>query len=217
MWLPGHLAVAFLACTPLLLYSRRKGEDATLALVYVAFFAVFPDFLHIGDLRIVSHSLVGLAALVSIALVVLSLLSEVRRSLVVIASVAAGAHLFADYLYGHFFPLFPFSTEYVSLNAFNTFMDIRVEIGLFAIATVVFAIYMFSGRTGLRYVRPVRRERWGYLILLLPFLAMTLLESAYFIQNMMIVGTTITRLILLSTFAVLLVGTLILIRDLLER
>jgi hypothetical protein len=217
MWLPGHLAVSFLACTPLLLYSRRKGEDATLALVYVAFFAVFPDFLHIGDLRIVSHSLVGLAALVSIALVVLSLLSEVRRSLVVIASVAAGAHLFADWLYGHFFPLFPFSTEYVSLNTFNTYMDIRVEIGLFAIAMVVFVVYMISGRTSQRHVQPVRREKWSRLILLLPFLVMTLLETAYFIQNMMIVGTTVTRLILLSIFMILLGGTLVLIKDLFER
>lgn len=216
MWLPGHLAVAFLVCTPLLLYSRRKGEDPILALVYVAFFAVFPDFLHIGDFRMVSHSLLGLVALVLIALVILSRISEVRRSLVAIASVAAGAHLFADWMYGHFFPLFPFSTEYISLNTFNTYMDIRAEIALFAVATVVFAALVISGRHDYRSVKTAREAKWGYLVLLFPFLAMVVLETVYFTQNMLIIGTGVTRLILLAIFGVLLGTTLLVIREVLE-
>ncbi|MDD1767095.1 MAG: metal-dependent hydrolase [Methanomassiliicoccales archaeon] len=216
MWLPGHLAVAFLICTPLLLYSRRKGEDPILALVYVAFFAVFPDFLHIGDFRMVSHSLIGLAALVLIALVILFYVSEVRKSLVAIASIAVGAHLFADWMYGHFFPLFPFSIEYVSLNTFNTYVDVMAEIALFAVATVVFAALVISGRHDCRSVKTARGAKLGYLVLLLPFLAMTVLETVYFVQNMLIIGTGVTRLILLAIFGVLLGATLLVIREVLE-
>ena len=217
MWLPGHLAVSFLACTPVLLYSRKQGEDRTLALSYVAFFAVLPDFLHIGDLRIVSHSLSGLIALVSIALVVLSLLFEVRKSQVLIASVAAGAHLFADWMFGHFFPLFPLSQEYESLNTFNTYIDIRSEIAFSAIAIVVFAVLMIPRRAVQRPAVAGRRDIWNFLVLLLPFLAIALLETVYFIQNMMTVGVTFTRLILLSLFVVPVGGTLITIKGLLER
>lgn len=217
MWLPGHLAVAFLICIPLLLYSRSKGEEPILPIIYVAFFAVFPDFLHIGDFRMVSHSLIGLSVLVLIGLVILSLISEVRKSLVAIASVAVAAHLFGDWMYGHFFPFFPISTEYVSLNTFNTFMDVRAEILLFAFAAVVFCIFTVSGHYNFVRIRTDLKTKRGFLVLLLPFLAMTALETVYFAQNMTIVGVSLSRLILLVIFAVLLVVTLLTAKKGLER
>jgi hypothetical protein len=216
MWLPGHLAISFLTCTPLLVYARSQGEDKTLALSYVAFFAVLPDFLHIGDLRILSHSVTGLTVLVSAALIVLSLFVEVRRIHVLIASVAAGAHLLADWMFGHFFPLFPFSNEYASLNYFNTLIDLRAEIALTAVAIVVFAVLTFSGCSAWRCVWHTRRDRLGILLLLMPFLTLALLETAYFIQNMGIVGTTFTRLMMLALFAPPIGGTMIVIVDLLK-
>jgi hypothetical protein len=214
MWLPGHLAISFLACTPLLLYARRQGEGKTLALSFVAFFAVFPDFLHIGDLRILSHSVIGLMVLVCAALIVLALFVEVRRIHVLIASVAAGAHLLADWMFGHFFPLFPFSNEYASLNYFNTLVDLRAEIVLAAVAIVVFAVLTFSGRSAWRCVRHPGRDRLSILLLLIPFLVLALLETASFIQNMRIVGTTVTRLIMLALFAAPIGGTLLVIMNL---
>jgi hypothetical protein len=57
----------------------------------------------------------------------------------------------------------------------------------------------------------------SFLVLLLPFLAIALLETIYFVQNMMTVGVTFTRLVLLSLFVIPVGGTLIAIKGLLER
>jgi uncharacterized membrane protein len=62
-----------------------------------------------------------------------------------------------------------------------------------------------------------KRDIWNFLVLLLPFLVIALLETIYFVQNMMTVGVTFTRLVLLSLFVIPVGGTLIAIKGLLER
>jgi hypothetical protein len=216
MWLPGHLAASFLACTPFLIYYRERIGNRTLVLSYLAFFAAFPDFLHIDDLRIISHSILGLAALTAIAFVVLSLFFEVRRSYIVIAAVAAGTHLIADWMFGHFFPIYPLSDDYVSLNTFNTLADIRVEILLSAAAIIAFVVLSLKSRGSGLTSGLDRKEKWNVMILLLPLSAIAFLEAAYFTQNMMDVGVTITRLMLLCLFLIPLGGTLMISRDLMR-
>jgi len=100
---------------------------------------------------------------------------------------------------------------------FNTLIDLRVEIVLAAVAIVVFAVQTLSGRSAWRCVRHPGRDRLSILLLLIPFLALALLETAYFIQNMRIVGTTVTRLIMLALFADPIGGTLLVIMNLFKR
>jgi hypothetical protein len=217
MWLPGHLAVSFLACIPLVLYYCRRKENLTLITPYIAFFAVLPDFLHFEDLRTFSHSIVGLTILVLIALMVLHFLFKIRRAQVLIASVAAGAHLAADWLFGHFFPLYPFSNGYASLNSFNTNIDIQAEVALFSVAFVVFAIIVLSARTIRRSMELSYSEKWNVVILILPFLGMDLLETVYFLQNMTTVGLGMSRMILLVIFLTTILGSAVLLRSVMSR
>jgi hypothetical protein len=217
MWLPGHLAVSFLACTPLVLYYCRRKENLILIIPYIAFFAVLPDFLHFEDLRTFSHSMIGLTILVMMALVVLHFLFRVRRAHVLIASVAAVAHLGADWLFGHFFPLYPFSNGYESLNSFNTYIDIQAEIVIFSVAFVVFTIIVLSARTIRRSMDLSNSEKWNVVILILPFLGMDLLETVYFLQNMATVGLGTSRMVLLMIFLTTLLGSVVLLRNVISR
>lgn len=212
MWLPGHLAVSLLACTPLVLYYCRSKEDLILTIPYIAFFAVLPDFLHFENLRTFSHSLIGLTILVLTALVVLHFLFKIRRAQVLIASVAAGAHLAADWLFGHFYPLYPFSNGYQSLNSFNTYIDIQTEIVIFSVAFVVFTIIVLSVPTIRRSMEFSNSEKWNVVILILPFLGMDLLETVYFLLNMTTVGLGVSRMILFVIFLTTILGSVILLR-----
>ena len=217
MWLPGHLAVSFLACTPLVLYYCRKKENLILTIPYIAFFAVLPDFLHFEDLRTFSHSVIGLTILVLMALVVLHFLFKIGRAQVLIASVAAGAHLTADWLFGHFFPVYPFSNVYESLNSFNTYIDIQAEVVIFSVAFIVFTIIVLSTRTIRRSMELNNSEKWNVVILILPFLGMDLLETGYFLQNMTTVGLGISRMVLLAIFLTTILGSVILLRNVISR
>jgi hypothetical protein len=217
MWLPGHLAVSFLACTPLVLYYCRRKENLMLIIPYIAFFAVLPDFLHFEDLRTFSHSMIGLTILVLMALAVLHFLFRIRRAQVLIASVAAGAHLAADWLFGHFFPLYPFSNGYESLNSFNTYIDIQAEIVIFSVAFVVFTIIVLSARTIRRSMELSNNEKWNVVILIIPFLGMDLLETVYFLQNMTTVGLGTSRMVLLTIFLTTILGSVILLRSVISR
>ena len=188
-----------------------------LIIPYIAFFAVLPDFLHFEDLRTFSHSMIGLTILVLMALVVLHFLFKIRRAQVLIASVAAGAHLGADWLFGHFFPLYPFSSRYESLNSFNTYIDIQAEIVIFSVAFVVFMIIFLSARTIRRSTELSNSEKWNVVILILPFLGMELLEAAYFLQNMATVGLGVSRMVLLIIFLTTILGSVILLRSVISR
>lgn len=188
-----------------------------LIIPYIAFFAVLPDFLHIEDLRTFSHSIIGLTILVLTALALLHFLFRVRRAQVFIASVAAGAHLAADWLFGHFYPLYPFSNGYKSLNSFNTYIDIQAEIVIFSVAFVVFTIIVLSARTIRRPMDLSNSEMWNVVILILPFLGMDLLETAYFLQNMATVGFGTSRMVLLGIFLTTILGSVILMRSVISR
>ena len=136
MWLPGHIALAMLLCAPVILLARRSGIPFIPTLVIVFFFAIMPDFFHLGSIRMISHSLVGLAAVGSIGLLVLHL-AGARRITLVIASIAVSSHLLGDYLIGHIYPYFPFSETTAQLNSFNTSFDLRIEIVISVAALVV--------------------------------------------------------------------------------
>ena len=93
MWLPGHMAVSLLLCLPLLVMVKR---ERLLALYFVAFFSLLPDFLHLGELRIFTHSFVGLTVMLALSFGILAVLFRPRPVMYVIGTVAALGHLLGD-------------------------------------------------------------------------------------------------------------------------
>lgn len=181
MWLPGHLAVALILCLPLLLLYRRREGSYLLALAYIGFFSVLPDFLHFSNgLRMVSHSLLGAAVLTALVLVVLWRFFGTTPVLVAIAGVSVTAHLLADLYIGHIYPWFPFSTQYAQDNQFNTLFDLRLEIGLSLVATAILVLLYLSDRKGFDLGAAMPSQLGSMLVLTLPLAALSLAQMGYF-------------------------------------
>jgi hypothetical protein len=181
MWLPGHVALALLICLPLLWLYRIKKGSYLLALAFVAFFSVLPDFLHFDTgLRTVSHSLMGATVLAAVILVIMWKAFGTGWVLQVIAMVAVYAHLAGDLYIGHIYPYYPFSTAYIQNNQFNTVFDLRFEIVVSSIATfVAIALYAFD-RKAFRLAEVPPIDLRGLLTMVLPFAALCLAQIAYF-------------------------------------
>ena len=181
MWLPGHLAVALLICLPLLILYRVKQGNYMLALAFIAFFSVLPDFLHFDTgLRTFSHSLLGAALLTAVILLIIWKVLGLNLILAVTAIFAVFAHLLADLFIGHIYPWYPFSTEYVQNNQFNTVFDLRAEVVLSIFAWVMILALLALDRKGFRLeVLPIQSLR-TMLTLLLTFAALCFAQMGYF-------------------------------------
>jgi hypothetical protein len=125
MWLPGHLAVGLLlSFVAIAIYSSRH-RSLLVALAFVAFFSVLPDFLHIGGLRAFSHSILGATVLLAFALIVLLAIRGLTPLLALIATISLYSHLLADTWIGHIYPWWPWSDQIVQNNPFNSIYDLR--------------------------------------------------------------------------------------------
>ena len=140
MWLPGHLALGLLIALPLFL--KMENRSRPLLIVQVAFFSAFPDFFHIGDIRMISHSLIGLAGLLVAALLFLSLFHRQDLTLILAAIIGAGSHLVGDAFIGHIYPFFPLTEQIIEFRPFNTLFDLQFEI---ALSLIVLAALMALG------------------------------------------------------------------------
>lgn len=177
MWLPGHFAVALILCLPLLFLVK---EQRGLALAYVAFFSVLPDFLHSGSLRMASHSILGLSIMLAAVLALLVIAFRPRPALLAIAAVASFAHLLADLYIGSIFPLWPWDQEYVMIHSLNTIFAYRAEVLFIVLAAGIFLLLLrpLSTLENIRSYTPSQRR--NLLALILPFGLMSLAEGAYF-------------------------------------
>lgn len=182
MWLPGHLSVSFLLCLPLLVQLRRQR---LLAIYYVGLFALLPDFIHLGPLRMYSHSILGIAIMLIITLGALFISFRPNPLLLVSGAVAAYGHLLADLYIGSIYPFHPFSEEWFQLHQFNSLFNIRVEIVLSSIALVILALAFGFSRLYRSRRELTRSERINLLLILLPFLVMVMLQGAYYLFMMM--------------------------------
>jgi len=177
MWLPGHLAVSFLLCLPLLVYLKRERP---LALFYVGVFALLPDFVHLGSLRVASHSLIGTTAMTFGLLALLYVLFRPRLAVMAVGVVAAYGHLLADLYVGSIYPFYPFDPTWYQLHLFNSPFDITAELTL-ASAALVIGVVLFGVPRLLRGCDALSRsERNNLLFLLVPFGAMLVLQGAYY-------------------------------------
>lgn len=199
MWLPGHLAVSFLLCLPLLMHVKR---ERLLALYFVGVFALLPDFLHLGPMRIVSHSLLGVTVMSLGLLAVLFLLFRPRPALLAVGAVAAYGHLLADLYIGSIYPFYPVSETWYQLHQFNTAFDIAAEIVLASAALVIGATLFGLPRLFRSRLALDRSERGNLLLLLLPFGVMVALQGAYFAYLAVLMPFDPLRPVLLLFFLV---------------
>lgn len=197
MWLPGHVAFSLLICLPFIVYLKR---ERALALSYLMFFALLPDFLHLGPLRYLSHSLIGLGVMLLVLLVPLYLLSRPRPALMGLAAVAAGTHIMGDGYIGSIAPFYPWSLEWFQINEFNSAYDIRMEVVFFALATLMVVIALRPW-TALRDISHyTKRERRGLFLTAFPVMAISGLEGVYFIIVSQGPGLIGFRAVLLACF-----------------
>ncbi|MDW5563175.1 MAG: hypothetical protein SA339_08105 [Methanomassiliicoccus sp.] len=209
MWLPGHVAFSFLICLPFIVYLKR---ERALAISYLMVFALLPDFLHLGPLRYLSHSLVGLGVMLLIVLVPLVAISRPRPALLLLAVVAAGSHLLGDAYIGSVAPFYPWSLEWFQINEFNSAYDIRMEVVFFTIAFLITVIALRPW-TAIRDIsRYTKRERRGLMITSLPVWALSGLEGVYFIIVSQGPGLSGYRAVLLACFgAIFILSTIFLV------
>jgi len=119
------------------------------------------------------------------------------------------SHLFADWLFGDITPYYPFSTQYLQLNTFNSLEDIRVEIVLFLIAGVVTLLIIRPGNIISSAYSLTKIERINMAILGVPFVLITLLQLGYFILDIQQAGLTYSRAILGLEFPAILIVSMI--------
>jgi len=198
MWLPGHIAVSFLALPS----AAGAGQAGALdwRLYYVALFALLPDFIHLGDLRLYSHSLLGLSIMLALALGALYAIFRPRRIMLVIAAVAAYGRSAGRTLYiGSVSPFYPFSSTWYQLHMFNSPFDIQAELVLTFIALAAVAAFglprLFRSRWDL-----TSKESANLYVLAFFFGIMTLLQGGYFAYMLMLGGIETSRVLLLLCF-----------------
>lgn len=197
MWLPGHVAFSFLICLPFIVYLKR---ERALALSYLMFFALLPDFLHLGPLRYLSHSLVGLGVMLLVVFVPLIALSRPRPALLGLAALAAGTHLLGDAFIGSIAPFYPWSLEWFQINEFNSAYDIRMEVVFFVLAALIILIALRPW-TALRNISHYsKREKRGLFLTAFPVMAISGLEGVYFIIVSQGPGLVGLRAVLLACF-----------------
>jgi hypothetical protein len=175
------------------------------------FFALLPDFLHLGPLRFLSHSLIGLGAMLLAVFVPLIILSRPRPALLLLAIVAAGSHLLGDGYIGSIAPFYPWSLEWFQINEFNSAYDIHMEVIFFAIAFLIAVIALGPWRSLRSISRYTKKERWGLAITSFPVMAISGLEGVYFIIVSEGPGLAGYRAVLLACFAVVFLTSTILL------
>jgi glucan phosphoethanolaminetransferase (alkaline phosphatase superfamily) len=159
---------------------QRTNEIRT-PIVLVTFFAAFPDFFHLGELRAVSHSIIGLAGLLLIALLVISAFVKLNRILILASILGATTHLTGDGYIGHVYPLFPFSNIVFQMNEFNTSFDLNTELSLSALTILAIPlIFLWDRKRG--WTGRTLKERRFLLLLSISVIIMGLAELALFIQ-----------------------------------
>lgn len=180
MWLPGHLALAFLIAVPFFVWVQRRNEIRT-PIVLVMFFAAFPDFFHLGEFRAVSHSLIGLAGLGLIALLVISAFVKMNRIAILASILGASSHLIGDAYIGHIYPFFPFSNIVFQMNEFNTSFDLNTELTLSALTILAIPlIILWDRKRG--WTGRTLKERRFLLLLSISVIIVGLAELALYAQ-----------------------------------
>ncbi|MEM0449183.1 MAG: hypothetical protein QW520_05110 [Methanomassiliicoccales archaeon] len=211
MWLPGHVVIGLLLSFPIIVISLRRGERKPMALAYVGFFSILPDFLHFSILRPFSHSLIGATVMLIVSVVALTALHEWRPWLAVIACISMISHLLADTYIGHVYPWYPFSMDFVQFNQFNTLFAIRTEIALITAAIIPFTAILLMKANKLPRSKS---EVLACICILGLFNIQGAAQIAYFYVLNLEENLTLSSLILFSLFClILLLAFLALIRE----
>lgn len=215
MWLPGHIAVGILLSSfALLLYASKRGSYIV-PLAYAAFFAVLPDFFHFGDVRAFSHSFVGAAILLVVALSGLRLVHRWEPLLGLVATIALASHLLADTYIGSIHPWWPWSMATVQYHEFNSVFDIRAELDLCALALIPLIGLVLAWPKGLRMEGLARGDLQALTALLAPFCLFSLAQVVYYFDLDITANSTLSAQLLLMAFlAALLCSLVILVRSL---
>ncbi|KQM10134.1 hypothetical protein AOA80_11450 [Methanomassiliicoccales archaeon RumEn M1] len=190
--------MSFLLCLPLLVMVKR---ERLVALYFVGFFALLPDLLHLGDLRIFAHSLVGLSIMLLISFAVLAVLFRPRPVMYAIGAVAAFGHLLGDLYIGSIYPFWPWDGTWYHLHLFNSPFDITTEVVLSSIALVLLVVLFGPFRLHGSRRRLDRREAGSLYLLGTIVAAMALLQGGYYALILYLGGGDVLRYTLLLFFA----------------
>ena len=199
MWLPGHMAVSLLLCLPLLVMVKR---ERLLALDFVAVFSLLPDFLHLGELRIFTHSLAGLTVMLALSFGILAVLFRPRPVMYVIGAVAAFGHLLGDLYIGSIYPFWPFDDTWYHLHPFNSPFDISTEVVLSSIALLLMIVLFGPVRLHCSWRQLDRRESRNLYLLGALVAGMALLQGGYYALVLYLGGGDTLRYLLLLFFAI---------------
>ena len=205
MWLPGHMALSALVILPFIeLVASKRIVNLFQALAFLFFFSIFPDFLHIGELRILTHSFLGLSISVVVIILLIWKLSGIDRFLVSIATIASGLHLIGDLLFGHCYLLFPFTMDYFSFNNFNTLLDMRTELLLFILMLPFLILVLKKAKSQTGSINFSPKQRYVALVILLLFMLMNIIQMIVFFRMNVQHDPTLTSISLLFTYPVIL-------------
>jgi len=149
MWLIGHTALAYVVIKVIWIVfksksnskSNNKGNDTELRddtkkyllrfsphfIILLFVFANWPDFIHVGELRILSHNLLAVFVVPIIILLVLHRFNIVNRLEATLLVIASGLHALTDTLFSAFHLLYPFQSTAFSIYPFNSPQDIIAE------------------------------------------------------------------------------------------
>lgn len=198
------------------IYASRH-RSLLVALAFVAFFSVLPDFLHIGGLRAFSHSILGATVLLAFALIVLLAIRGLTPLLALIATISLYSHLLADTWIGHIYPWWPWSDQIVQNNLFNSIYDLRMELLLSLLAFVPLAWIALRRRGDLRVESSERKDVLPLILLMGLFFVFSLAQTVYFIDLDILSEPTISAFLLLSVFVGGLIASFIVLLGSLRR
>ncbi len=145
MWAIGHCALAYFVTRSWLSANGIAGSDLNevedrgsrtkytrpvvdgwlILLIWV--FGNLPDLFHIYALRNISHSLMGATGLLVLALYLVNRFKLARRWQWPFLIVAYLSHILGDIMLSNFLPLYPFSSQILSLFPWNSIEDVAIE------------------------------------------------------------------------------------------
>jgi hypothetical protein len=158
MWLIGHTASAYLIVKGIWIAQRlhlrtksqiKKVRNERMAnskiyhfpphfLLLLFVFANWPDFVHVGELRVLSHNMIAVITVPSIILLILTHRQVVNRFEAILLLCASVVHMLTDIIFSSFYPFYPFQTKIFIIYSFNSYEHIVVESLISAIFLGVF-------------------------------------------------------------------------------
>ncbi len=133
MWTFGHFCLGYIISRPV--FGNKPLKPISLLSIF--FMASVLDTVHFYSIRPIMHSLVFFFPFTIVILLMIYKIDVIKRYEFIPLFVAALAHVLGDFFFGSFALLAPLSNKEFGIFGWGSYLNLSVEIGLFAIMMMI--------------------------------------------------------------------------------